>query len=225
MSDPRAGASLGSVSAGLSLAVQPIDGYTGRGPVPGVEVSIEGRDASPVRTPSGYRVFLDVAPGTVALTLDGGARFLDERVTDVDVIDLSAPGTTVDPGDPDTLPLETVELVPAPAYGFPATETLVRGTVRDPSGEPLGGATVSIVDRPAATRTAGNGEFVLFFETITPADVTEVDGRAVVVVDGGPPELSIDHTDHGTTTATLSDAGGDSTVVEGTGTSVAIEFP
>jgi len=220
----RRGPVIGSVTARLSLAVQPVDRYTGRSPRGGVEVGLEGVEATPVRNPSGYHVFLDLDPGEVTVVVDGGAAFLNRRVTGVTAIDPSDPATTVDPSDPDTLPLETIELGPAPAYRFPAGATLVRGIVSDPNEVPVSGASVSVVDGEPATTTNEDGEFVLFFDPVLASDVTEVDGRSVVVVDGGPPEIAVSHSVHGDTSEVLADDG-ESIVAEGALTSVGVAYP
>lgn len=216
---------LGTVSSRLSLAVRLVDGFTGRTPRGAQRVAVEERAAEPVVNPSGYHVFLDLDPGTVTVAVDGGREYLDERSTGVEAIDLSDPGTTVDPADPDTLPLETITLQPAPAYEFPAGTTLIRGTVLDPGDEPLPDATVTVRDRDAETRTDGNGEFVLFLDPVLESQVATVGGRRVVEVDGGPPTIAATHPDHGTAEDVLEDDGGDSTVEEGTLTAHRIAFP
>lgn len=215
--------SLGSVSTTLSLAVQLVDRYTGGLPLGDPEVRIENRDVEPVRNPSGYRVFLDLEPGTVTVVVDGGRYYADERVTGVDAVDPTDPATSVDPADPATLPLERIELAPAPPYRFPSTATLVRGAVRDPAGKGLPGATVSITDVDRDVRTDPNGEFVLFLAPATDEDVT-VDDEAVRVK-GAPPVLTASHPDQGSTSDTLEDSKGRSVVREGELTVRNVEYP
>lgn len=223
MSDRRPTASLGSVSTTLSLAVHLVDRYTGGLPLSDTEVRIENRDVEPVRNPSGYRVFSDLEPGTVTVVVDGGRYYADERVTGVDAIDPTDPATSVDPSDPATLPLERIELAPAPAYRFPSTATLVRGAVRDPTGEGLPGATVSVADVDRDAHTNANGEFVLHLAPATDEDVTVDDGA--VQVNGTPPVLTASHPDRGSTSDTLSDSGGGSVVREGELTVRDVEYP
>lgn len=214
MSDPTT-RSLGSFSSGLSLAVQPVDRYTGGTPAADLRVRIEGRDAEPIRTPSGFHVFLDIEAGTETVVVEGSSRYVDGRETGVEVIDLSDPGTTVDPADPATLPVETVKLAPSTAYEFPAGATLLRGVVTDPSDEPLPDTAVSATGTESETRTDENGEYVLFFDPVTDDDVAVRSGTSVVQADGDPPELTVDHADHGTTSQSLEDAAGHSIVEEG----------
>ncbi len=233
MSDRSVAAEFGRQTARLSLAVRLVDRFTARTPRSDPRVRLEGRNATPVENPSGYHVFLDLDAGTGTLRVEGGTKYVDRRVTDVDVIDLSDPGTTVDPSDPDTLPLETVALAPSPAYRFPAGTTLVRGVVSGPSGDPLPNARLVVKDGDAVTRTEGgpvtrtdgNGEFVLFFDPVTADDVVEIDGRTVVELDGGAPTVDVTHPDHGTKTVSLEDDDGDSVVEEGAVTARDIAYP
>lgn len=224
MSDRRTTASLGSVSTTLSLAVQLVDRYTGRLPRGDPKVRVEEREVDPVRNPSGYHVFLDLDPGPVTVVVDGGQQYVDERITGVQAIDPTDPATSVDPSDPDTLPLERIALAPAPPYRFPATATLVRGTVVDPAGNRLPGATVSVANTDRNTRTDANGEFVLFFDPVTGEDVTAGDDGPVVQVNDAPPVVTVTHPDQGTTSETLEDSDGDSLVREGALTVHDVEY-
>jgi hypothetical protein len=212
---------LGSVTAQLSLAVDLVDGFTGRAPVGNPAPGIEGLDVDPMHNPSGYHVFLDLEPGTVTLHVDGGTHYLDETVTDVEIPDPA----TVDASVPSTLPVETVELAPAPPYRFPAGATVIRGIVRNPGGDPLPGATVNVENRrqEMSTRTDANGEYVLFFDPVTRDDVATADGRTVVEVDGDPPRLVARHPVHGQAASRLAKAG-DSVVEEGTLTVADIDY-
>lgn len=215
MSDRRP-PTLGTVSSHLSLAVRLVDPFTGETAVDGPRVTLEGRSANPVRNPSGYFVFLDIEPGTVTVLVDGGSKFLDERVTGVTTVDITDPATTVDPADPTTFPVETVELTPSPAYPFPSGTTLIRGRVLDPASEPIPEATVEIRNHGAGTRTDGNGEYVVVIDPVSAANVTTVDDRRVFEVNDAAPELGVNDPNGGTKTITLDDDGGDSIVEIGT---------
>jgi len=215
--------SLGSVSTTLSLAVRLVDRYTGGLPIGDPEVRIENRDVDPVRNPSGYHVFLDLDPGTVTVAVDGGRYYVDERVTGVDAVDLTDPATNVDLSDPATLPLERIELAPAPPYLFPSTATTVRGTVHDPAGKGLSDATVSITDVNRDTRTDANGEFVLFLDSARDEHATVDDGA--VRVNGTAPVLTVSHPDLGSTSDTLADSGGRSVLREGELTVRDVQYP
>lgn len=212
MSDRRAGPKLGETTTRLSLAVRLVDAFTDGRPVGSQRVSIEGVDAEPVRNPSGYHVFRDLAADTVTLVVDGGPRYDDARVEDVEVVDLTAPDHGVDPADPATWPVETVELAPSPTYEFPAGTTLVRGTVRDSSDETVAGATVSVRDAPPEAETDENGGYVLFFGPELSADVS-VDG-GLVEVDDANPVVEASHPDHGTASETVEVEEGALTVLD-----------
>lgn len=99
----------------------------------------------------------------------------------------------------------------------------MRGAVRDPTGEGLPGATVSVTDVDRDTRTNANGEFVLFLAPATDEDVTVDDGA--VQIKGAPPVLSVSHPDRGSTTDTLEDSGGRSLVREGELTVRNVAYP
>lgn len=218
MSDGPRGTRLGGFATTVSLVVDLVDGFTGRGPLGDPRVALEGSDATPIRNPSGYRVFTGLPAGPVTVVVDGGERYLDERRTGVGAIDLSDPGTDVDPSDPSTLPLVRIELAPSPAYRFPAGSTRVRGSVSDPDGDPVAGADLSVRDHGASTRTDANGEFVLFFADVTGADVRTAGDRTLITVDGGDPTIDVDHPGLGTTSATVA-------VEEGTLTVHDIGYP
>lgn len=223
MSD-RTPPTLGTASSHLSLAVRPMDSFTGRSAIDGPDVTLEDRPDEPVRNPSGYFVFLDIEPGSVTVLVNGGSRFLDERIPGVTAVDITDPATTVDPADPTTFPVETVELTPSPAYPFPSGTTLIRGRVLDPSDEPIPGATVGIRNHDAGTRTDRNGEYVVFIDPVPAADVTTVDDRRVFEVNDSAPELEVNDPNAGTKTVTLDD-GGDSIVEVGTLTVHDITLP
>ncbi|KAA9396521.1 carboxypeptidase regulatory-like domain-containing protein [Haloarcula sp. CBA1130] len=233
MSDPFEVAEFGRQTSRLSLAVRLVDRFTARTPQNPPRVRLEGRDDTPVETPSGYYVFLDLEAGTETLLVEGATDYVDSRVTGVEVIDLGDPDTTVEPTELDTLPLETVYLAPSPAYRFPNGTTLVRGTVSGPGGDPLPTARLRVQDGDTVTRTEGgpvtrtdqNGEYVLFFDPVTAADVVDSSGRSVIELDGDPPSVVVDHTVHGEKTISLEDDDGDSIVEEGAVTVRDIGYP
>lgn len=191
----------------LSLVVVLEDGFTGKSPVRGPQVYLEDVDAEPVTTPSGYQVFLDLLPDPVTVVVDGGDRFLDERREDVDVIDLSDTNTDVDPADPDSLPIETVVLRPAPAYRFPSGATMVRGVVRTASDEPVSDATVSIDKLDPIVETTTRGEFVLFVDPED--DDVSIHADETVTIAGNLPTVDVSHPAHGTLSEPISLAEGD----------------
>lgn len=172
MSDRRtARTEVGTWITTLSLAVVLEDGFTNESPVRSPEVRLEGIDVEPVTTPSGYQVFLDLPADPVTVVVDGRNPFLDERREAVDVIDLSDPNADVDPADPESLPVETVVLRPAPSYRFPSGATVVRGVVRTASDEPVSDATVSIAGNSPTVDVSHPAHGTLF----EPISLTEGD--------------------------------------------------
>lgn len=191
----------------LSLAVVLEDGFTNKSPVRGPEVRLESVDVEPVTTPSGYQVFLDLPADPVTVVVDGGNRFLDERREAVDVIDLSDPNVDVDPADPESLPVETVVLRPAPSYRFPRGATVVRGVVRSASDEPVSDATVSIDGLDPTVETTTRGEFVLFADPGD--DDVSIHADETVTIAGNSPTVDVSHPAHGTLSELISLAEGD----------------
>jgi len=144
----------------LSLAVRLVDVYTGGQPTGTPRVRIDGVDATPVKTRSGYHVFLDLVPDTVTVAVDGGEQYLDTRRNDVPLYDPTDPDTDLDPSDPETLPVVELPLKPSPAYQFQAGATRLRGRVLGPNGDPVDGAEVTLRVRDRSARgtngSAGN---------------------------------------------------------------------
>lgn len=232
MSNRSRGSNLGGFTTRLSLAVGLVDAFTGRAPLGNPQVRIKDVDARPVSTPSGYHVFTDLEGGPVTVLVDGGERYFAEHREQVATIDLSDPDTDIDPSDRSTLPLVRIELTPSPSYRFPAGVTLIRGTVRDPEGNAVTGAHLSVRNRDISTRTDENGEFAIFFRVVTEADVrtprrtssgrlgrlrrtmrffrgvteTDVrtaDDRTLITVDGEDPTIEVTHTTLGETSDTF----------------------
>lgn len=158
-------------STGLSLAVRLTDAFSGGRPVGRPRVRIAERDSAPIRTPGGHWVFLDEPAGSVTLEVDAGDRYFDETREGVDVVSL--PDESVDPRDPSTLPVVDVELLPSPAYRFPAGLTRLRGRVEAADGTPIAGATLSVPGLAPETRSTDDGEFVLYFPDLGEEDVYE----------------------------------------------------
>lgn len=220
----------GERTSRLSLAVHLVDAFTGRQPAYDPPVRIEGVDATPVKNLSGYHVFLDLEPSTVTVVVEGGERYLDTRREGIHLPDHSDPNATIDPSDPETVPLRELSLVPSPAYQFPPGATLIRGHVRNPSGGGVDGAelTVRALDRSAAsagddaqlveqsTVTNESGEFVLFFGATESPAVT--DGTKLLQGPDGDPTIEVTHPEFENTTVTVA-------VEEGTVTVHDIEYP
>lgn len=177
---------LGPRTVTPSLAVQLVDGFSGEKPVGKPRVSIEGVDVAPIENLSGYLLFLDLDPEDDSLTVfvDGGERYLDEA-HDIDIADLHRK-TPLSPAI-------TIELTPSAAYEFPTGTTLVRGYVRDPDGNGVAGAELSVRGLDSSARTERDGEFVLPVGDISPDTVTKIDGKRLVRVDDENPLIEVSH--------------------------------
>lgn len=179
---------VGTYTTRLSLAVKPVDARTGRRPVGRPRVSVTGIDVKPVENRSGYQVFVDLwdEPPNRSLTVsvDGRGYYRDEA-REVNPTNLNSAGSAV-----------VVKLVPK-------YSTLVRGYVRDGSGEGLSGAKLSVRTLGFSTETDADGEFFLFFERLPSENVTTENGRKLVKVNGEDPTIEATHLEQGETTATL----------------------
>ncbi len=186
----------------LSVAVELVDAYTGETPQHLPRVRLEHRPEQLVRTPSDRYVLLDLDAAVTAVDVSvEGRGYLPAGTT---IEDIEEPDTNYE--------ATSITLTPAPAYRFPSTATLVRGTVTT-GDTPLPDATVrlagpgddadSVHARSRETRTDADGEFVAFVTGLTDEDVTDAYtdgtdlGHRVVHVDGERPELRVIHPDTG----------------------------
>jgi hypothetical protein len=207
---------VGTTETRLSIAVGLRDAFTAR-PLGRVSrVTLADRPERFVRNRSGYHVLTDLPDDVSAVTIvvDPGDRFLPERRI-LDGSDLESRPAVLE-----------IDLLPAPAYRFPADATLLRGTVSEAddgqSDTPLSGVDVTVdtgtegngrgdadTEFTAVGRSDDDGEYVLFFRGLTGDDVrtgyedAEDDaGRGRVVhVDGEKPVIRAIHqaTDRETT--------------------------
>jgi hypothetical protein len=144
----------------LSLAVSLKDDFTDREEVIGeVKVSIPSLRLEGVKNPSGYYNFFDLAPDTTYKVRIKSGYYIDK---DKDIfIPIPPPGYV----------LESVILQPGPLYPFPLWATLIRGTVKDSSGNSIAGAAVQVampgspphLPYTVSTKTTSRGQFVLYF--------------------------------------------------------------
>lgn len=174
----------------LALAVELEDTYTDGPPRDQPRVAVTNTDAEFVRTPGGFFVLVDLPaePATLDVVVVESDYYLREERT-VDRSEL----------DPDA-PLETIDLVPAPAYPFGGGVTLVRGTVEE-NDEPVPGATVSYLQGSAVTWSDADGEFVLPVTDFELDDVVVDDEDGRVVEPGGQsPTIEAAHPDDDRTT-------------------------
>ncbi|WP_331234136.1 hypothetical protein [Natronorarus salvus] len=195
---------LGTTRTTLSVAIGLEDAFTGRQPR-GPRVRLGDRPETFTRTPSGYYVLTDLPEDAAPITVsvDGTPDYLPEQFT-IESPDLDSPPV-----------IETIELVPSPAYRFPANATLVRGSITEGTdASPLSDVTLKIEgtddegpDAPAFRargRSDERGEYVLFITGITADDVIESyddengesDGRVVHVAEEKPTVRAV-HPDTG----------------------------
>lgn len=180
----------------VSLAVRLVEGTTGGAPVETPTITLAGIEAEAHPKSDRYLLFLDVdlppSPATIGVEVAGGDRYRDVT-REVVVV---GPGDQPAPPGPEVYPAsEPVVTV----HLFGADDTVVRGVVRDGSGEREGGGELRVADRDLTVPVDANGRFVLHV-----AD-PPVDGElgAVLEVEGlDPPE-----------TVTLPVAGGEETAV------------
>lgn len=160
------------------MAVQLVDSLTGGTPVGEPTLTVTNADIEPVRNPSGYRVFVDLADESNTLDL----RVESEAYLDAEQSE--TPATL-----PDDDPLVEIPLEPGPGYPFGRGETLVRGLVED-GKEPVAGADVEYVEREASTRTDERGDFALPIERLPAEDIgTDDEGNRALKPGGSNPTI------------------------------------
>ncbi|MFC5702292.1 hypothetical protein ACFPVX_13400 [Cohnella faecalis] len=145
-----------------SLAVRPIDSWTGRPPGgSSLTVRLLETGRKPVQTSDGSYAFLDFADSACTLVI-GSPTYLEVRRT----LDL----TRLDP----RMPTVTVSMLPNRAYPPPAASTGLVFTVCNPAGDAVPGAEVSAyIDDEAAIRGR------------VAEEKTERGAQAVLVAPGG----------------------------------------
>lgn len=200
---------IGTSERSLSLVVSLRDAFTADRPGGSPHVTLAGRPERFTRNRSGYHVLTDLPEdvSSVTVEIDPGDRYLPER-------------RVLDDDDRSSRPLRAdIDLLPSPAYRFPADATLVRGTVGEANdgriettfpdvelsvagaaaGDETGGDSTDFV---AMGRSDGDGEYVLFFRGLTADDVqagydnghgSEPTRGRVVHVDGGKPVIRAVH--------------------------------
>lgn len=147
----------------LGLALSLTDDFTGKQPIGGLAVSLDGKQA--LRNPSGYYLFLNMQAGAHQLKIE--TDFYFDQETDLN-LELPSPWLTA------------LTLKPGPAYPFAANVTLVRGVVYNAGGDPVSGATASIQGRDIEGMTTEQGEFVLYFKGLTASDIIVSGGKRYV---------------------------------------------
>lgn len=198
---------IGSSTKKLSLAINLLDDYTSRGIVNNLDVLIKDLNVKPIRNPSGYYLFFDLPDDNYTVQVKGGEYYFDEEKE------------AVRPDNLDELnPVIDIILKPAPSYHFPATATLIRGHLEDSGGGGMPGAVLRIKGLDTRTRTNNKGEFVIYLKGLKKNEVTTVDGKMLVKINGKNPVFEIKHPNHKSVTKTVE-------VVEGITTSLSITYP
>lgn len=147
----------------LSFAVILVDDYSGKDPIGKVNVFLENRKETPIKTPSSYYAFVDLTPDIYTIHIE--SHYYSDLNEDLNL-------NQFDPLNP-----LIIRLRPKPSYPFPPGATLIRGTVCDPgknvknnskvtlkvtaSGKDSQGNTVNH-EYDTETNTSENGEFVLY---------------------------------------------------------------
>jgi hypothetical protein len=187
----------------VSLAVALVDRYTSLVRRNAIEVVLSERPVGRTRVllrefslegrlnPSGYFLFLNIPDGIYTLHVEA-EHYLDEEVP------LSLPTS------PPENPLVTIFLQPRPSYPFPAGATLIRGLAQDTAGKPVADVHVAVVGKNIANRSAENGEFVLYFNSLKEQDVIRVNGKTLVKGNGDQTiTVRAEHPNYGTATKTV----------------------
>ncbi len=196
-----------SVSTKLSLGVYIIDDYSGMEATGNFDVSIKGQNINPVKNPSGYYLFLDLSGDRYDVQVNGGEHFFDEEIENVRLEDLDIQN-----------PIVNVALSPKPSYKFPPSATLIRGIVKNPQGKGIDGALLGIKESSIRTRTAQNGEFVIYFKGLNKDNVIQSAEKKLVKINGKNPVLEIKHPDYRKKRMSIE-------VDEGRTTSLSVTYP
>lgn len=191
----------GSVTQ-LSLAISLHDHLTGGRPVGDPVVTVDG-ESPDARSSGGDHLYFGLPKTTVTVAVEPDERYVDEQRS----VDLS----THDPAD-----AETIDLVPTPAYDFPAWATVIRGRVLDASGDPVANSEMTVPDRTLTVRSDENGAFAYYVTEATKATVDR-SGTTVIELGGGDPTVTATHPDGRTTSTAV-------TVEPSTHTTTTLQF-
>lgn len=198
---------LEGVTRKLSLAVYLVDEYSNKGIIDDLEVSLKDQNMDPVRTIGGYYIFFDLPDSSYTVQARGGTHYFDEAMAEVQLADLDARN-----------PVVSITLKPTPSYPFPPSSTLMRGSLWDPHGRGMPEAEIKVKERDIRTKTTGTGEFVIYFRGPGKDDVTTIDEKKLVIINGKNPILEITHPDYRKKTESV-------VVEEGKITSLSITYP
>jgi hypothetical protein len=126
---------------------------------------------------SKYYVFVDLGGTNYTLAVENKYYFEKE-------VSVSIPG--LDPRNP----IVAVMMKPNSLYPFPAAATLIRGSITDSVGTPIGDAAVTVVGSTVSNTSEPEGRFVLYFGPLTEDDIVTSGTHRNVKV-GGSTALSV----------------------------------
>lgn len=182
----------------LSIAIRPIDQFTGERPLTPLRGTLKELPASrPIRSLSGLLCFEDINPGNYKLLVQNDPEVVDPffvkppQGTWTDTLEI--PLTVV----ANVLLSFDLQLAPRPSYPFPANATLVRGFVTEPTPQGRLGAANAVVQAtyeeidpnddtkrvPRTVEALSNreGEYVAFFKRLPKLKQGEPDLTAKLV--------------------------------------------
>lgn len=179
----------------LSLAVRPIDEYSGNWPAGRISLSLkdqEDLERKPVRNLGGYYLFFGLPEGSFTIQIEGGDWYFDEVKKNVKPSELDEKN-----------PVVTISLIPSPSYPFSHSDTLIRGSLQGLRGESVSKALIRVKDRDISTRTTDKGEFVVYFSNLKKNDIKVINGKKLLKINGDNPVLEISHPDLGNKTESI----------------------
>ncbi len=154
----------------LSFAVVLRDEYSQGDPIGRIDVSLKEVAKKVVMNAGRYYIFLDLPVGRY--TAQVRSDYFFEESAQIDTASHS-------PDEP-----VLIELRPRPCYPFPHGETLIRGVIRNDSGDPVPGAKISLSvgERRLATESTEKGEFAVYFGPLDEEEILkdDVTGRYYV---------------------------------------------
>ncbi len=188
----------------LSLAIKPLDKMAARLELFGLlKISLKDVMRTPVKNPSGYYVYLKLEDDDYTVSIESEYYLFKEFTLTLPDHGLTAEGNTNLDAEVKLLELKggllaEVDLIPNVNYPFPSGATLVRGEVKDGSGNPISTARIKVVGSEASP--AGNdlifntnpkGQYVLFCNRLTDSEIKKINGKTY----GGGIKLKLQATD------------------------------
>jgi hypothetical protein len=170
----------------VSLAVILHDDFaSGKQPIGKIKVSLQEQERQAFQNLSGYYLFTNVEGDTHTIQVTSDYYF-DPEEEEVVLSSLDSKNPVVD-----------ITLKPMPFYPFPPGTTLMKGVVKNSSGEAVSGATVTVESPALETQTTEKGEFVFYFTGLTEDDIIEVNNQKFVRGNGDQTiTLEVTHPDY-----------------------------